>query len=54
MSDEHEGMGGSYALDPKTGKRKLVERTDDPMFPAPQPEPPAAEPAPARKLKDEI
>jgi hypothetical protein len=25
--DEYWGQGGSYLLDPKTGKRKLVERT---------------------------
>lgn len=27
MSDQFDGVGGSYVLDPKTGKRKLVERT---------------------------
>ena len=27
MIDENQGLGGSYLLDPKTGKRKLVERT---------------------------
>ena len=26
--DEYHGQGGSYLLDPKTGKRKLVERTE--------------------------
>lgn len=25
--DEYHGQGGSYVLDKKTGKRKLVERT---------------------------
>lgn len=25
--DEHQGQGGSYVLDPKTGLRTLVERT---------------------------
>lgn len=25
--DENAGHGGSYVLDPKTGKRELVERT---------------------------
>jgi len=25
--DENWGLGGSYLLDPKTGKRKLIERT---------------------------
>jgi hypothetical protein len=27
MIDEYSGQGGSYLLDPKTGKRKLIERT---------------------------
>lgn len=31
--DEHKGQGGSYLADPKTGKRKLVHRTQ----PAPHP-----------------
>lgn len=40
MSDQFDGVGGSYVLDPKTGKRKLVERTAEPKpEPAPQPEP---------------
>jgi hypothetical protein len=33
MEDEYKGQGGSYLLDPKTGRRKLVERTQ----PAPHP-----------------
>ena len=33
MMDEYKGQGGSYLVDPKTGKRKLVERTQ----PAPHP-----------------
>ena len=33
MVDEHTGQGGSYLVDPKTGKRQLVERTQ----PAPHP-----------------
>jgi hypothetical protein len=28
MMDEYWGQGGSYLLDPKTGKRKLIERTE--------------------------
>lgn len=28
--DEFAGQGGSYILDPATGKRRLVERTDHP------------------------
>lgn len=57
MMDEHEGQGGSYTLDPKTGKRTLVERTDDPLLPSPRPVTPApiVDPAPvSRKVKDEI
>ena len=26
--DEYHGQGGTYLQDPKTGKRKLVERTE--------------------------
>lgn len=29
MADEFDGLGGSYVADPKTGKRKLVERTGE-------------------------
>lgn len=29
MINEHEGHGGSYSLDKKTGERILVERTTD-------------------------
>jgi hypothetical protein len=28
MVDEYQGQGGSYVLDPKTGKRKLIEPTE--------------------------
>ena len=28
IKDEYWGHGGSYELDPKTGKRKLIERTE--------------------------
>ena len=27
MSNENPGEGGSYLLDPKTGKRKLIKQT---------------------------
>lgn len=27
--DEYAGQGGSYELDPKTGKRVLIERTKE-------------------------
>jgi hypothetical protein len=40
--DEHAGMGGSYILDPETGKRTLVERTG---AVEPTPEAPADAPA---------
>lgn len=40
MNDEFAGQGGSYVMDPKTGKRRLVERTDGPQPPQQQPEPP--------------
>ncbi len=42
MADEYDGMGGSYVADPKTGKRKLVERTNEPA-PAPTDTPPETE-----------
>jgi hypothetical protein len=29
--DEHHGMGGSYVVDPQTGKRVLQERTNTPV-----------------------
>ena len=27
MKDEYSGQGGSYLLDPETGKRTLIQRT---------------------------
>lgn len=29
MTDNYHGQGGSYLLDPATGQRTLVERTQD-------------------------
>jgi hypothetical protein len=29
MTDEFDGLGGSYVVDPKTGKRKLAHRTEE-------------------------
>lgn len=29
FNDEFDGHGGSYVVDPKTGKRVLVERTQE-------------------------
>lgn len=37
MSDPFEGQGGSYRVDPESGRRELVERTQEP----PAPEPPS-------------
>jgi hypothetical protein len=28
MANEYQGEGGSFLLDPKTGKRKLIQRTE--------------------------
>ena len=39
LVDEYWGQGGTYLLDPKTGKRKLIERTE----PAQPSEPPTEE-----------
>lgn len=39
MSDPYEGQGGSYRVDPKTGRRELVERTREERAPQPAPEP---------------
>ena len=36
--DEFWGQGGTYLLDPKTGKRKLIERTEPAQPSEPQPE----------------
>jgi hypothetical protein len=38
MEDEYWGQGGTYLLDSKTGKRKLIERTEPakPLNPEPE------------------
>lgn len=37
MRDEFDGIGGSYAVDPKTGKRVLLERTaEKPVVASPE------------------
>ena len=46
------GMGGSYLVDPKTGKTSLAHRTGDPtpgagQDPSPESAAPAAKPEPA-------
>jgi hypothetical protein len=38
MVDEYWGQGGSYLLDLKTGKRKLIERTEPANPSEPEPE----------------
>lgn len=45
FNDEFSGQGGSYTADPKTGKRKLVERTQEPQPVTDQPQPAADQPA---------
>ena len=42
MIDKYLGHGGSYIIDPKTGVRKLVDRTDE-AAPAAAPEPKPAD-----------
>lgn len=49
VADEHAGLGGSYVIDEATGKRTLVERTQDAK---PKDKPhyaPAAAPAEAKE-----
>lgn len=38
MVDEYWGQGGTYLLDPKTGKRTLLERTEPAQPSEPEPE----------------
>jgi hypothetical protein len=38
MVDEYWGQGGEYLLDPKTGKRKLIQRTEPAQPSEPEPE----------------
>ncbi len=47
MIDEFEGQGGSYFLDPATGKRTLIRRTREAGITAPVPQAPEPEPEPA-------
>ena len=46
FNDEFDGQGGSYVLDPKTGKRVLKERTQEPADDKNQP---TEAPAPAQE-----
>lgn len=50
MIDEYHGQGGTYLLDPKSGKRKLVERTE-PVQPQTQSEV-TSDAAPLEKAPD--
>ena len=43
--DQYHGQGGTYRLDPVTGERVLLERTEGPELAPPSPS--AADPAPA-------
>jgi hypothetical protein len=43
MADEYDGLGGSYVVDPKSGKRKLVERTREAAEVPPAPAEPETE-----------
>lgn len=37
MDDQYAGQGGAYEIDPVTGERKLIERTQDvEQTPAPE------------------
>lgn len=45
FDDEYSGQGGSYIADPETGKRTLVERTQEPQPVNDQPQPAADQPA---------
>ena len=47
--DEYAGQGGSYLVDPKTGRRELVERTSEPAEPAAQTTPAPADDGKAPK-----
>ncbi|MGN2393252.1 hypothetical protein [Pelomicrobium sp. G1] len=42
--DPYDGQGGSYRIDPRTGRRELVERTRDEPAPPPPPAPDASTP----------
>lgn len=46
--DQFDGIGGSYIADPKTGERKLVERTQEPQPNAQPAEQAADQPADAQ------
>ena len=49
--DDFEGIGGSYIVDPKTGKRTLVERTQEPQRVTDQPAPAEDKPADPKVTK---
>jgi hypothetical protein len=43
--DEFDGIGGSYIVDPETGSRTLIERTQEPQRVTEQPVQAADQPA---------
>lgn len=45
FDDEYSGQGGSYLLNTETGKRTLIERTQEPQEIIEQPQPAADKPA---------
>jgi len=47
LTDDFAGLGGSYQVDPVTGVRTLVERTQTEAPPAPLPEQLTENPEPA-------
>lgn len=49
FDDEFAGQGGSYLLDPATGKRTLLERTQETQQTTSQPADPAADQSDASK-----
>ena len=44
FDDEYSGQGGSYIMNPDTGKRTLIERTQEPQLATEQPQPAADQP----------
>lgn len=38
IQDEFSGVGGEYLLNPKTGKRTLIQRTEPAQLSTPEPE----------------
>lgn len=49
MNDPHAGQGGSYLLDPDTGERTLIERTQPQTPQAPATAPAEPQPTPTEE-----